>query len=315
MVSRLNIISHTTKGRKMEFKCGYVTIIGNTNVGKSTLLNRIVGEKVAIVSPKSQTSRDNTIGIYNDDNSQIIFIDTPGYHKTEHKLDVYMQENIDNAINSDVNVLIYVIDGKKPLLAQYEKLANKGDKRSKKILVVNKIDDTTFERLYPELARLNEVCKVDEILPLSALTGKNVDVLIDIIKKYLPTYDYEMRYYPEEQFTDKNVRFLSAEIIREKVLLLYNDEIPHGVAVQITKFDESDEVVKISADIYCERDSHKKIIIGSSGEAIKKLSTISRVAIEKMLDAKVYLDLFVKVKPNWRIDNLMLDELGYSNKD
>ena len=299
----------------MEFKCGYVTIIGNTNVGKSTLLNRIVGEKVAIVSPKSQTSRDNTIGIYNDDNSQIIFIDTPGYHKTEHKLDAYMQENIDNAINSDVNVLIYVIDGKKPLLNQYEKLANKGDKRSKKILVINKIDDTTFERLYPELARLNEVCKVDEILPLSALTGKNVDVLIDMIKKYLPTYDYEMRYYPEEQFTDKNVRFLSAEIIREKVLLLYNDEIPHGVAVQITKFDESEEIVKISADIYCERDSHKKIIIGTSGEAIKKLSTISRVAIEKMLDEKVYLDLFVKVKPNWRIDNLMLDELGYSNKD
>ena len=299
----------------MEFKCGYVTIIGNTNVGKSTLLNRIIGEKVAIVSPKAQTSRDNTIGIYNDDNSQIIFIDTPGYHKTEHKLDEYMQENIDNAINSDVNVLIYVIDGKKPLVDQYEKLANKGDKRSKKILVINKIDDTTFERLYPQLAKLNEVAKVDEILPLSALKGKNVDVLIDMIKKYLPTFDYEMRYYPVEQFTDKNVRFLSAEIIREKVLLLYNEEIPHGVAVQITKFDESEDVIKISADIYCEKDSHKMILIGKNGEAIKKLSTISRIAIEKMLDAKVYLDLFIKVKPNWRVDHLMLDEFGYSNKD
>ena len=300
----------------MEFKCGYVTIIGNTNVGKSTLLNKIVGEKVAIVSPKAQTSRDNTIGIYNDDNSQIIFIDTPGYHKTEHKLDEYMQENIDTAINSDVNVLIYVIDGKKPLIEQYEKLANKGDKRSKKILVINKIDDTTFEKLYPQLAKLNEVCKVDEILPLSALTGKNVDVLINMIKKYLPTYDYEMRYYPVEQFTDKNVRFLASEIIREKVLLLYNEEIPHGVAVQITQFDESDEdMIRISADIYCERDSHKMILIGKNGEAIKKLSTIARVSIEKMLDAKVYLDLFVKVKPNWRADNLILDEFGYTNKD
>ena len=299
----------------MEFKCGYVTIIGNTNVGKSTLINRIVGEKVAIVSPKAQTSRDNTIGIYNDDNSQIIFIDTPGYHKTEHKLDEYMQENIDNAINSDVNVLIYVIDGKKPLLEQYEKLANKGDKRSKKILVINKIDETTFEKLYPQLAKLNEVAKVDEILPLSALKGKNVDVLIDMIKKYLPAYDYEMRYYPVEHFTDKNVRFLSSEIIREKVLLLYNEEIPHGVAVQITTFDESEEVIKISADIYCEKESHKMILIGKNGEAIKKLSTISRIAIEKMLDAKVYLDLFIKVKPNWRVDNLMLDEFGYTNKD
>jgi GTP-binding protein Era len=299
----------------MEFRCGYVTIIGNTNVGKSTLLNQIIGEKVAIVSPKTQTSRDNTIGIYNDDNSQIIFIDTPGYHKTQHKLDEYMQENIDTAINSDVNVLIYVIDGKKPLVEQYEKLADKGDKRSKKILVINKIDDTTFERLYPQLAQLNEVCKTDEILPLSALTGKNVDVLVDMIKKYLPVYDYEMRYYPEEQFTDKNVRYLSAEIIREKALLLYNDEIPHGVAVQIMQFDESDDLVKISADIYCEKDSHKLILIGKNGEAIKKLSTTSRLAIEKMLDTKVYLELFVKVKPNWRVDNLMLDELGYKNEE
>lgn len=298
----------------MEFKCGYVTIIGNTNVGKSTLLNKIIGEKVAIISPKAQTSRDNTLGIYNDDNSQIIFIDTPGYHKLEHKLDSYMQENIDTAINGDVNVLLYVIDGKKPLVEQYEKLMNKGDKRSKKILVINKIDDTTFEKLYPQLNELNKVCKTDEILPISALTGKNVDVLIEMIKKYLPTYDYEMRYYPKEQFTDKNVRYLSAEIIREKILLLYNEEIPHGVAVQITQFDETSEIVKISADIYCEKESHKMIIIGKNGEAIKKLSTISRIAIEKMLDAKVYLDLFVKVKPNWRADNLILEEFGYTNK-
>lgn len=298
----------------MEFKCGYVTIIGNTNVGKSTLLNKIIGEKVAIISPKAQTSRDNTLGIYNDDNSQIIFIDTPGYHKLEHKLDSYMQENIDTAINGDVDVLLYVIDGKKPLVEQYEKLMNKGDKRSKKILVINKIDDTTFEKLYPQLNELNKVCKTDEILPISALTGKNVDVLIEMIKKYLPTYDYEMRYYPKEQFTDKNVRYLSAEIIREKILLLYNEEIPHGVAVQITQFDETSEIVKISADIYCEKESHKMIIIGKNGEAIKKLSTISRIAIEKMLDAKVYLDLFVKVKPNWRADNLILEEFGYTNK-
>lgn len=296
-----------------KFKCGYVTIIGDTNVGKSTLLNRIIGEKVAIVSPKAQTSRDNTIGIYNDDNSQIIFIDTPGYHKTQHKLDEYMQENIDNAINSDVNVLVYVIDGKKPLVEQYAALADKGDKRSKRILVINKIDETSFERMYPQLDKLNKVCGCDEILPISALTGKNVDVLIDMIKKYLPEFDTEMRYYPEEQFTDKNVRYLAAEIIREKILLLYNDEIPHGVAVQITQFDESEPTIKICADIFCERDAHKMILIGKNGEAIKKLSTIARASIEKMLDAHVYLELFVKVKPNWRVDNLTLSEFGYTN--
>lgn len=299
----------------MEFKSGFVTIIGDTNVGKSTLLNRLVGEKVAIVSPKSQTSRDNTIGVYNDELCQIVFIDTPGYHKTHHKLDEYMQQNIDDA-SEDVDVLIFMLDGKKDLVEQYNKLFKaKGDSKSKKIVCVNKIDDSTFEKMYPKLDELSRVCKADEILPISALKGKNCDVLIDLIKKYLPTYSYEMRYYPIEQFTDKNVRYLSAEIIREKILLIYEDEIPHGVAVQITKFEEGDNATSISADIYCEKDSHKAIILGHGGEKIKKLSTMSRQSIEKLLDSQVYLDLFVKVKPNWRVDNLMLEEFGYTNKN
>lgn len=299
----------------MEFKSGFVTIIGDTNVGKSTLLNRLVGEKVAIVSPKSQTSRDNTIGVYNDDNTQIVFIDTPGYHKTQHKLDEYMQQNIDDA-SEDVDVLIFMIDGKKDLVEQYNKLYTaKGSTKSKKIVCVNKIDESTFEKMYPKLDALNKICKADEILPISALKGKNVDVLIDMIKKYLPTYNHEMRYYPIEQFTDKNVRYLSAEIIREKILLIYEDEIPHGVAVQITSFEEKDTSAYISADIYCERESHKAIILGHKGDKIKKLSTMSRQSIERLLDTHVYLDLYVKVKPNWRVDNLMLEEFGYVNKN
>ena len=299
----------------MEFKSGFVTIIGDTNVGKSTLLNRLVGEKVAIVSPKSQTSRDNTIGVYNDDTTQIVFIDTPGYHKTQHKLDEYMQQNIDDA-SEDVDVLIFMLDGKKDLVEQYNKLYNaKGSTKSKKIVCVNKIDESTFEKMYPKLDALNKICKADEILPISALKGKNVDVLIDMIKKYLPTYNHEMRYYPIEQFTDKNVRYLSAEIIREKILLIYEDEVPHGVAVQITSFQEKDTSTYISADIYCERESHKAIILGHKGEKIKKLSTMSRQSIEKLLDTRIYLDLYVKVKPNWRVDNLMLEEFGYVNKN
>lgn len=298
----------------MEFKSGFVTIIGDTNVGKSTLLNRLVGEKVAIVSPKSQTSRDNTIGVYNDEQAQIVFIDTPGYHKTQHKLDEYMQKNIDDA-SDDVDVLIFMLDGKKDLIEQYNKLYKaKGDTRSKKIVCINKIDDSTFEKMYPKIDALNKVCKADEILPISALKGQNCDVLIDLIKKYLPSFNYEMRYYPIEQFTDKNVRYLSAEIIREKILLIYEDEIPHGVAVQITKFEERENSTYISADIYCEKDSHKAIILGHGGEKIKKLSTMSRQSIEKLIDTHVFLDLFVKTKPNWRVDNLMLEELGYTNK-
>jgi len=299
----------------MEFKSGFVTIIGDTNAGKSTLLNSLVGEKIAIVSPKSQTSRHNTIGVYNDENSQIVFIDTPGYHKVKHKLDEFMQENIDNA-SSGVDVLIFLIDGKKPLKEQYEKLFKaQGSSSAKKILCINKIDETTFEKLYPQLDVLNKICKTDEILPISALKGKNVDVLIDMIKKYLPSYPSEMRYYPIEQFTDKNVRFLASEIIREKVLLDYEDEIPHGVAVQIIEFEETNNLVNISADIYCERDSHKMIIIGHNGEKIKSLSIHCRKSLEKMLDKKVMLNLFVKVKPNWRVDNLMLEEFGYFNED
>ena len=299
----------------MEFRSGFVTIIGDTNVGKSTLLNRLVGEKVAIVSPKSQTSRDNTIGVYNDDNTQIVFIDTPGYHKTQHKLDEYMQQNIDDA-SEYVDVLIFMIDGKKDLIEQYNKLYNaKGDSKSKKIVCVNKIDESTFEKMYPKLDALNKVCKADEILPISALKGTNVDVLVDMIKKYLPKYDHEMRYYPIEQFTDKNVRYLSAEIIREKILLIYEDEVPHGVAVKITSFEEKDTSTYIAADIYCEKERHKAIILGHNGDKIKKLSTMGRQAIERLLDTRVYLDLYVKVKPNWRVDNLMLEEFGYVNKN
>lgn len=298
----------------MKFKSGFVTIVGDTNAGKSTLINKIVGEKVSIVSPKTQTSRDNTIGIYNDDECQIVFIDTPGYHKTHHKLDEYMQKNIEDA-STDVDILIFLIDGKKPLVEQYEKLSKaQGNANSIKILCINKIDDTTYEKLYPELDKLNKVCKTNEILPISALKGKNIDILINMIKKYLPEYDFEKRYYPLEQFTDKNVRYLSAEIIREKILLLYEDEIPHGVAVQITEFLEGEKSTHISANIYCEKENHKAILIGHNGDKIKKLSTASRIEIEKLIGTPVYLDLFIKVKENWRVDNLMLEELGYVNE-
>lgn len=294
-----------------KFYCGFVAIVGQTNAGKSTLINQLIKEKIAIVSPKPQTSRNNTLGIYNDDDSQIIFIDTPGHHKISNKIDEYMYQNIGQA-STDADVLLFVLDGKKPLLDQYEVLSKTYKKHNKpKILVVNKIDDTTFEKLYPQLDILTKNSEIKEILPLSALKGTNCDILITTIKDVLPTYDYKMQFYPTEQFTDKNEKFLCSEIIREKALYLYDEEIPHGLAVVINSFDEGEKLTKINADLICEKESHKKILLGQNGDKIKKLSSSSRTEIEKLLGKKVYLEIFVKVRNSWRLNENLMKDLGY----
>lgn len=205
-----------------------------------------------------------------------------------------------------------MIDGKKPLLEQYEILNKKYKKSNKpKILVVNKIDETTYEKLYPQLDILTKNSEIKEILPLSALKGTNCDILIKTIKELLPSYDYKMQFYPTEQFTDKSEKFLCAEIIREKALYLYDEEIPHGLAVVINSFDEQENLTKINADIICEKESHKKILLGQNGEKIKNLSSSSRKEIEKLLGKKVYLEIFVKVRNSWRYNENLLKDLGY----
>ena len=295
--------------RRENFKSGFVTIVGETNTGKSTLINQLVGEKVAIVSPKSQTTRENIKGIYNDENTQIVFVDTPGYHKKKTKIDDEMDKQILDA-SEDTEILLILIDAKKPLLEQYEKIEKKLSNDAKKILLINKIDEVKYEKIYPQLQALSKVAKVDEILPISALKSTNCDVLIDMIKKYLPSYDYEMRYYPLDIYIDKNLREMCAEIIREKSLLCLDDEVPHGIQVVVTGFKEDDDPVEIYADLYCERESHKPIILGKNGEKIKEISTKSRIAIEKLLDRRVNLQIFVKVKENWRNDVRAITEFG-----
>lgn len=295
--------------REIEFKSGFVTIVGDTNAGKSTLINSLVGEHVAIVSPKSQTTRENIIGIYNDDNSQIVFVDTPGYHKRKNKIDDEMEKNIENA-TADTEIILMLIVANKPLIEQYESINKKVSDKAKKILLINKIDETSYERLYPQLSSLSKIANVDEILPISALKGKNCDVLIDLIKKYLPCYDFEMRYFPIDEYTDKNLRFMVAEIVREKALLLLDDEIPHGIQVVVAKYDEESTPLTIYADVYCEKDSHKAIILGKNGTMIKKISTMARKSIEDLTGQKVNLQLYVKVKPNWRNDNDAIREFG-----
>lgn len=296
------------------FKSGFVTILGETNAGKSTLINQLIGEHVAIVSPKSQTTRENITGIYNEKNCQIVFLDTPGYHKRATKIDDAMDKQIENA-QADTEIVLMLISAKKPLVEQYTALNKKVTATAKKILLINKIDEVKYEKLYPQLAELSSVAKVDEILPISALTGKNCDVLLQMIKKYLPEYDHEMRYYPVDEYTDKNLRHMCAEIVREKALLLLDDEIPHGIQVVVTDYRENETPIQIFADVYCERESHKAIILGKNGEMIKQISTKSRQAIERLINAKVNLQLYVKVKQNWRNDERALKDFGLTIED
>ncbi len=303
IMTKLNI------GRDVPFKSGFVTIVGDTNVGKSTLINKLVGEHVAIVTPKSQTTRETIVGVYNDEHTQIVFLDTPGYHKHAYKIDDAMDRQIGNA-TEDTEIILMMISARRPLVQQYDEIVKKINSRAKKILLINKIDEVSYEKLYPELIKLGGKAVVDEILPISALKGKNCDVLIDMIKKYLPEYDYEMRYYPVDEYTDKDLRHMCAEIIREKALMALDDEIPHGIHVVVTDYKESADPVEIYADLYCERENHKSIILGKNGAKIKEISTKSRNSIEKLIEKRVNLQIFVKVKPNWRNDEKMISTFG-----
>lgn len=293
-------------------KSGFVTILGKPNVGKSTLLNKILGEKVAIVSPKPQTTRNKILGILNEPDYQIIFIDTPGRHNIKNKLDKYMDTEIEQA-KKDVDIVLLVIDGSKRITdADYEFVESFERSQQKVIVVVNKIDATSFEKLYPQLVRFNEMKFVLDIIPISAKNGKNVDDLVKVIKDNLVS---DIRYYDEDIYTDKSIRFMVSEIIREKALLYLQDEIPHGVAVDIVEYKEDGKKVIIDADIICERDTHKPIILGRGGEMIKKIGTEARLDIEKLVDNKVFLNLFVKVRDNWRNNNNQISNLGYVSED
>jgi len=292
------------------FKSGFVTIIGQPNVGKSTLLNKILNEKVAIVSPKPQTTRNKIIGILNDEESQIVFIDTPGIHKSKNKLDEYMQDSVSSAVQ-DVDIVLIVLDGTKPLRDKDIEFVKSYDKHNT-ILVINKIDIAEFQKLLPKLEVFNNLKNIKDIVPISAKTGKNVNVLVDIIKKHLQPGE---KYFLNDEFTDKSERFLVSEAIREKVLLLLQDEIPHGVAVDIIEYKETESLYTISADLICERESHKKIIIGKGGEMLKKIGIQARKEIEEIVGTKVMLNLYVKVRENWRNNKNYMNEYGYNKNE
>lgn len=298
----------------MGYKCGYVSLVGKANAGKSTLINALIGEKVAIVSPKPQTTRNNILGILTKENHQIIFVDTPGIHTSKNALDKYMMKNVRSAIGGS-DIVVYLIDGSKKLLDDeikyIESLVNK---ECEVIIAITKIDILNYEKVYPLLARLSSIKGVKEIIPLSSLQKRNVDVLEEAILKLLPEEQEKNFIYPEDEYTDKSVKFLVAEILREKALYLYDKEIPHGLAIEITEFVENKNTTHINVDIICERDSHKSIIIGSKGLKIKRLGELARADMENLLGTKVMLKLFVKIEKNWRDRPSNLTDFGYNDK-
>ena len=294
------------------FKSGFVAILGLPNVGKSTLLNNILKEKVSIVSPKPQTTRNKILGILNEKDCQIVFIDTPGIHNAKNKLDEYMNKSISNA-KEDVDILLYVIDGTKKITDNVIETLNKHTKGVENvILVVNKVDMVTFEKLYPELEKCNKLDNIKDIVPVSAKTGKNVDELVKVIKNHLTD---STRYYDEDIYTDKPIKFLVAEIIREKTLWLLQHEIPHGIAIEILSYKDESNICQIDADIIIEKQSHKKIVIGDKGEMLKNIGIKARQEIEKLIDKKVMLKLFVKVRDDWRNKSNFVNSLGYDSHD
>ena len=302
---------NTTKN--LAFSSGFCAIVGRPNAGKSTLLNRFVGEKVSIVSPKPQTTRNKIAGILTTESYQIVFEDTPGIIKKQGGLNDFMRRSIDLA-GGDTDVILVVIDGVKGVTAQDKEIIERFKGRADTTFyLVNKTDEGGAQRIMPALKALSDM-GLDNIYPISARSGENVQLVLSQIVKALP---YGEMFYPDNMITDRSKRFMAAEIIREKALYLYQEEIPHGVGVNITKYapnPDNSEITDIDAEIYCEKQSHKAIIIGKGGLSLKKLGEKARFDLEKLTGSKVFLTLWVKVKENWRVRDSVLRELGYGKK-
>lgn len=293
-----------------QFKSGFVTIIGRPNVGKSTLLNNFIGEKLSIISNRPQTTRNTIQAIYHGDHMQVVFLDTPGMHKPRHKLGEYMVKVAQNTLR-EVDLVLFLTNpgdevgvGDKYIIEQLRGID------TKVILVINKTDSFDREKVLHTIEAYSKEYPFDEVVPVSARTGDNTDTLMNLIASKLPIGP---KYFPDDMITDVPEKFIISELIREKILYNLKDEIPHGTAVDILslKEDKDQNTIEINATIFCEKDSHKAIIIGKGGQMLKKIGQQSRFDIEKLLGSHVYLELWVKVKKDWRDSVSILKNLGY----
>lgn len=297
-----------------KFKSGFVTLIGRPNVGKSTLMNRLIGQKIAITSNKPQTTRNRIQTVYTDERGQIVFLDTPGIHKAKNKLGEYMV-NVAERTLKEVDVVLWLVEpstfigaGEQHIAAQLKMI------KTPIVLVINKVDTVKKEEILKFIDAYKDICQFADIVPVSALKGQNTDTVLEVIFKYLP---YGPAFYDEDTVTDQPQRQIVAEMIREKALRSLDEEIPHGIAVTIEKMKErpGGNVVDIEATIICERDSHKGIIIGKGGAMLKKIGSAARFEIEKMLEMRVNLQIWVKVRKDWRDSDLFIKNFGYDKKE
>lgn len=291
-------------------KSGFVTLIGRPNVGKSTLMNHLIGQKIAITSDKPQTTRNRIQTVYTDERGQIIFLDTPGIHKAKNKLGEYMVNVAEHTLR-EVDVILWLVEPSTFIGAGERHIAEQlSSVNTPIILVINKIDTVkNQEEILTFIAAYKDICKFAEIVPVSALKEKNTDLLAELIFKYLP---YGPQFYDEDTVTDQPMRQIAAELIREKALRLLNEEIPHGIAVTIeTMKERKNGLMDIEATIICERNSHKGIIIGKDGAMLKRIGTAARRELESMLETKVNLQLWVKVRKEWRDSETQMKNFGY----
>ena len=297
---------------KKDFKSGFVTLIGRPNVGKSTLMNYLIGQKIAITSNKPQTTRNRIQTVLTTEEGQIVFVDTPGIHKAKNKLGEYMVNVAERTLN-EVDVVLWLVEpttfigaGEKHIAEQLKKVS------TPVILVINKIDSVKKEEILPAIATYKDIYDFAEIVPVSARNGNNTEELLKAVMKYLP---YGPQFYDEDTITDQPERQIVAELIREKALHSLQEEIPHGIAVAIDSMKMKNKVMHIDATIICERDSHKGIIIGKGGSMLKRIGTAARMEIENLMDTKVNLKLWVKVRREWRDSDMYMKNYGYNPKE
>ena len=293
-------------------KTGFIAIVGRPNVGKSTLLNKILGEKVAIVSNKPQTTRNRIVGIHTSGETQFVFLDTPGIHTPKDRLGDYMVKTADETMR-EADAIVLVADVGKQIskveenIIAYIKASGCGS-----ILALNKTDLYNREQIAETIAKYAEHCDFDAFVPMCARNGYNVDVLLSECEKFLSESEW---YFPDDIVTDQPERQLASEIIREKLLRTLNKEVPHGIAVVIEEFKDERSLIRIRAEIYCEKESHKRIIVGKNGEALKLVGSYARTDLEKIFGTKIYLNLWVKIKENWRESLQTVANFGYKREE